>query len=84
MSVVADGWASIEDVEQELGMKLGERGDYVAVKSAEVGDALLAGERPDRSDVEELRATLDEIARALAAIEEMEEAVDGRALPVDE
>ena len=84
MSVVADGWASIEDVEQELGMKLGERGDYVAVKSAEVGDALLEGERPDRRDVEELRATLDEIARALATIEEMEEAVDGRALPVDE
>ena len=84
MSVVADGWASIEDVEQELGMKLGERGDYVAVKAAEVGDELLAGERPDRRDVEELRATLDEIARALATIEEMEEAVDGRALPVDE
>jgi len=73
MSVVGDGWQSIEDVQEELGVRLGERGDYVAVKSAEVGDALLAGERPDRSEVEELRATLDEIAQALATIEELED-----------
>lgn len=78
MSVVADGWASIEDVEEELGMKLGERGDYVAVKAAEVGDELLAGERPDRREVEELRATLDEIARALATVDELEDVDETR------
>jgi hypothetical protein len=72
MSVVADGWASIEDVQEELGMKLGERGDYIAVKAAEVGDELAAGGQPDRTDVEELRATLDEIARTLATVDELE------------
>lgn len=78
MSVVADGWASIEDVQEELGMRLGERGDYVAVKSAEVGDDLLAGEEPDRRDVEELRATLDEIAQALATLDELEDVDESR------
>jgi len=76
MSAAADGWASIDDVREELGKRLGERGDYVAVKSAEVGDELLAGRRPDRRDVEELRATLDEIAQALAQVDELDELDD--------
>lgn len=84
MSVVADGWASIEDVQQELGVRLGERGDYVAVTAAEVGDDLAAGRQPDRTDVEELRATMNEIAQMLAQVDELDEAVEGRALPVDE
>lgn len=78
MSVVADGWASIEDVEQELGMKIGERGDYVAMKAAEVGDDLAAGRQPDRRDVEELQATMNEIAQALAQVDELEDVDESR------
>lgn len=78
MSVVADGWASIEDVEQELGMKIGERGDYVAMKAAEVGDDLAAGRQPDRRDVEELQATMNEIAQALAQVDELEDVDETR------
>ena len=83
MAVSADGWQSIEDVQEELGVRLGERGDYVAVKTANVGDALLEGERPSRRDVEELRETLDEIAQALATVEELNDA-EGRTVPLRE
>lgn len=84
MSVVTDGWRNIDDVREELGVRLGERGDYVAVKTAEVGDAVLEGELPDRRDVEELREALDEIAATLATIEELDEATEGGAHPLRE
>lgn len=84
MSIVADGWQSIDDVREELGVRIGERGDYVAVKTAELGDDVLMGDRVDRREVEVLRETLDEITRALAAVEELDEAAEGGAHPVRE
>jgi hypothetical protein len=81
--MAADGWQSIEDVQEEVGVRLGERGDYVAVKAANVGDDLLNGDRPSRRDVEELRETLDEIAQALVTIEELNDA-EGETVPLRE
>ena len=59
-------------------MKIGERGDYVAMKAAEVGDDLAAGRQPDRRDVEELQATMNEIAQALAQVDELEDVDESR------
>lgn len=54
------------------------------MKTAELGDDVLEGERPDRRDVEELREVLDEIARALETVEELDEVEDGGVHPVRE
>lgn len=81
MAVAGDGWHDLEEVRQDLGAQLGERGDLVAVKAAKVGDAVQEGERPDRTDMETLREAMDEIARALQQVEEIDEAAEGGTYP---
>lgn len=73
MAIANDNSRAVEDIWEEIGVSMGERGDFIAVKSAEIGDDVLEGEFPDHRDVEELRAALDELAKMLAQLEEIEQ-----------
>lgn len=64
----------LDDVRDELGMNIGERGDLVAVNTADIGRSIRDGDRVDVSynDIDELRTAMEEIARILAMVEELQ------------